>query len=146
MPPSEYSLKLQKGIVGGFAPPTPDYIFTVTRPKDHHELNITSAVRPEGTPSLQDAVPKSLKHDDHVQLLDELHGILKSIPTEKPPGSEDIYGMNTSIAWGSDDLTWYNGGPAGCQQGKSQVQPSEEEKKKFERAVEIVNHLVKEAK
>ncbi|KAG7085472.1 hypothetical protein E1B28_003033 [Marasmius oreades] len=146
MPPSEYSLRLQKGIIGGFAPPTPDHIFTVTRPKDQNSLNITSAVRPDGSPGLQSAVPKSLKHDDHVALLDELHGILKEIPTETPPGSQDIYGMNTSIAWGSDDLQWCNGGPAGCSHGTSQVQPTEEHKKKFERAVEIVNHLVKEAK
>ncbi|KAK7030895.1 hypothetical protein VNI00_014005 [Paramarasmius palmivorus] len=145
MPPSEYSLRLQKGIVGGFAPPTPDHIYTVTRPKDHDSLNITAAVRPEGTPSLQDAVPKSLKHDDHAHLVEELHGILKSIPTENPPGSEDIYGLNTSIAWGSEDLTWINGGPQGCTGGHSQVQPTEEDKKKFQRAVEIVNELVNKA-
>ncbi|KAF9267036.1 hypothetical protein L218DRAFT_920744 [Marasmius fiardii PR-910] len=146
MPPNEYSLRLQKGIVGGFAPPTPDHIYTVTRPKDQNELNITSAVRPDGQPGLQSAVPKRVKHDDHAALVDELHGILKEIPTEKPAGSEDIYGLNTSIAWGSADLQWCNGGPQGCGGGKSEVEATEDHKKKFKRAVEIVEHLVNEAK
>jgi hypothetical protein len=163
MAPSEYSLRLQKGellvqcsgiaflislflgITGGFAPPTPNAIYTVTRPKDHSTLNITCAERPTGTPSLQDLAPKSRPHDaDAEKLVEELHGILKQLPTEVPMGSEDIYGMDTSIAWGSDDLMWCNGGPAGCGGGKSSVQPTQEQKKSFRRAVEIVEELVKE--
>jgi hypothetical protein len=94
--------------------------------------------------SLEDAGTKSLNKDssDTSDLIDELHGILKSIPTEQPPGSEDIYGMDTSIAWGSDDLEWVNGGPQGCGGGRSAVQPTEEDKAKYKRAVEIVNTLV----
>jgi hypothetical protein len=53
--------------------------------------------------------------------------------------------MDTSIAWGSDDLQWMNGGPQGCGGGKSQKQANDEEKAKFKRAVEIVNHLVGKA-
>ena len=103
-----------------------------------------SAIRPDGTPSLQDFAPKFLSStDDHTgQLLDELHGILKTIPTEFPPGSEDIYGLDTSIAWGSDDLQWMNGGPQGCSGGESKVKPSDEDKAKFKRAVDIVHELV----
>ncbi|KAL1718914.1 hypothetical protein EV715DRAFT_252133 [Schizophyllum commune] len=144
MPPAEFSLRLQHGITGGFAPPTPNAIHTLTRPLNQTTLAVTSAIRPEGTPSLQDAVPKQLNAEDAhtTQLLDELHGILKSIPTEQPPGSEDIYGLDTSIAWGSDDLMWCNGGPSGCGGGESYVKPTEEEKAKFKRAVEIVKELV----
>ena len=36
-----------------------------------------------------------------------------------------------------------NGGPAGCSGGVSTVQPTEEDKAKFKRAVEIVYELVK---
>jgi hypothetical protein len=101
-------------------------------------------VRPDGTPSLQEALPKSLPvSDPHTaSLVNELHGILKVIPTEYPPGSEDIYGQDKSIAWFSEDLQWMNGGPQGCVAGTSEVRPSEEDKAKFIRAVEIVHELV----
>lgn len=77
--------------------------------------------------------------------MDELHSILKGIPTEQPPGSEDIYGLDTSIAWQSDDMEWYNGGPQGCGGGESFVKATDEDKKQFKRAVEIVNELVQRA-
>ncbi|KAJ7061350.1 hypothetical protein C8F01DRAFT_1139737 [Mycena amicta] len=147
MPPAEYFVRLQHGITGGFAPPTPNSLYTIAKSSDAASLTITAAVRPDGTPSLQEAAPKSLAPDSATDgLVDELHSILKSIPTESPPGSEDIYGLDTSIAWGSDDLEWYNGGPAGCGGGNSTVKATEEDKKKFRRAVEIVNELVGEAK
>ncbi|KAJ4463899.1 hypothetical protein C8R41DRAFT_898733 [Lentinula lateritia] len=144
MAPSEYSLRLQKGITGGFAPPTPSFIATITRPVDSDSLNITSASRPDGTPDLQSFAPKTLA----LGLIDELHGILKELPTEEPRGSEDIYGLDTSIFWGSDDLQWMNGGMGGVtgQPGSSTVQPTPEQKAQFKRAVEIVEALVGEAK
>ena len=107
---------------------------------------ITAAIRPDGTPTLQDAVPKSLAPSaETTALVDELEGILKTIPTESPPGSEDIYGLNIGLAYGSDDLMWMNGGPQGCGGGQSSVKATEEDKKKFKRAVEIVEKLVGEA-
>ncbi|KDR74839.1 hypothetical protein GALMADRAFT_249744 [Galerina marginata CBS 339.88] len=144
MPVGEYSLRLQSGITGGFAPPTPNAIHTITMPLNSESLTIASAIRPSGTPSLQDIAPKfiSVKKDDTSALVDELHGILKELPTEVPPGSEDIYGLDTSIAWGSDDLMWCNGGPQGCGGGTSSVQATAEQKAKFKRAVDIVNELV----
>ncbi|KAJ8482262.1 hypothetical protein ONZ45_g15009 [Pleurotus djamor] len=147
MAPSEFSLRLQHGITGGFAPPTPNAIHTVTKAENNTQnLFITSAVRPDGTPHLEEALPKNLAHDDNVNsLVEELHGILKSIPTESPPGSEDIYGLDTSIAWGSNDLMWCNGGPQGCGGGESFVKASEEDKQKFSRAVAIVKELVEKA-
>lgn len=70
---------------------------------------------------------------------------MKELPTEQPPGSEDIYGLNTGIVWGSSNLEWANGGPQGCGGGKSTVQVTEEQKAKFKRAVEIVKQLVDKA-
>ncbi|KAJ7436830.1 hypothetical protein FB451DRAFT_1306702 [Mycena latifolia] len=146
MAPAEYYFRLQRGITGGFAPPTPSAIYTLTRAAGAPSLAITAAVRPSGTPALQDAAPKALAPDDSTTaLVDELHGILKTIPMESPPGSEDIYGLDTSIMWGSDDLEWCNGGPQGCGGGTSMVQASEDDKKKFKRAVEIVEELVRKA-
>lgn len=107
-----------------------------------------SAIRPDGALGLQEALPEYIRSEDkHItSLVDELHGILKVIPTEIPPGSEDIYGLNTSIFWGSEDLVWNNGGPQGCSGGSSEVQPTPEEKAKFKRAVEIVHELVQKDK
>lgn len=82
-------------------------------------------------------------NDETAALVDELQEILKSIPTEEPLGSEDIYGLNTGIMWASDDLVWANGGPEGCVGGESMVQATQEQKVKFKRAVEIVKELVK---
>ncbi|KAF9078490.1 hypothetical protein BDP27DRAFT_1252179 [Rhodocollybia butyracea] len=152
MAPQEYSLRIQKGITGGFAPPTPSLIATITRPKNSDSLNIAASKRPDGTPELQSFAPKTLGSDSSTKsaetLIDELHGILKELPTEQPPGSEDIYKLDTSIFWGSDDLQWYNGGPSGVsgQPGSSSVQPTAEQKAQFKRAVEIVDALVDEAK
>ncbi|KZT01592.1 uncharacterized protein LAESUDRAFT_731002 [Laetiporus sulphureus 93-53] len=143
----EFSLRLQHGITGGFAPPTPNAIYTITGIPSQGLLNITGAVRPDGTPSLQEVHPKSLSATDvnNAALLGELHEILKSIPTEHPPGSEDIYGMDTSIAYGSEDLMWMNGGPQGCGGGVSETQATDEDKAKFKRAVQIVEELVGKA-
>jgi len=147
MAPSEFALRLQHGITGGFAPPTPSAIYSLVKPATQTLITIDSAVRQDGTPNLvSDASPKSLSSSDADKLVDELHGILKTIPTESPPGSQDIYGMDTSIFWGSEDLQWCNGGPQGCNGSDSSVQATAEDKAKFKRAVEIVNQLVKTAK
>jgi len=52
--------------------------------------------------------------------------------------------LNTSIFFGSDELQWGNGGPQGCGGGRSEVQPTAEQKEKFKRAVEIVKQLTAE--
>ncbi|KXN81991.1 hypothetical protein AN958_03338 [Leucoagaricus sp. SymC.cos] len=143
MAPQEYSLRLQKGIKGGFAPPIPDHIYTLTKASAKSDLLIASAKREPGQPSLQDLLPKNVPHtDDNEKLVEELHGILRELPMENPPGSEDIYGLDTSIAWGSEDLEWCNGGPEGCGGGKSSIQATAEQKEKFKRAVDIVQQLV----
>lgn len=134
------------GITGGFAPPTPSAIHTITALSTQPVINISSAIRPDGTPALQDALPKSLKHNDHTAAaVYELYSILKTLPIESPPGSQDIYGMDTSIAFAHGDFVWMNGGPQGCGSGVSQTQATAEDKAKFKRAVEIVNELVAKA-
>jgi hypothetical protein len=135
------------GIQGGFAPPTPDAIYTINKLSTNTYLLIQGNVRQGGSPNLEEIAPKSLESSqtDTEDLVNELHDILKTLPTELPQGSEDIYALNTSIAWGSEDFAWNNGGPEGCGGGTSSVQPTPEEKSKFERAVEIVDALVKKA-
>ncbi|EJD02490.1 uncharacterized protein FOMMEDRAFT_168940 [Fomitiporia mediterranea MF3/22] len=150
MSPAEFSLRLQHGITGGFAPPTPSAIHTLTKSKEQNHVLIASATREDGSPCLYTATSKSISleadtPDSETMLIGELYSILKSIPTESPPGSDDIYGLDTSIAWYSDDLTWINGGPSGCVRGTSAIQASAEDKAKFRRAVGIVNELILKA-
>ena len=137
---------MPSGIAGGFAPPTPDAVHVITKDSENASVNVASQVRPPGTRTLLDPALKSLHVDDSHSLVDELHGILKELPTEQPPGSQDIYGMNTSIVWADDSLQWQNGGPQGCGGGTSMVQATQEQKVKFERAIEIVDELVGKAK
>ncbi|KAG6864515.1 hypothetical protein C0991_009002, partial [Blastosporella zonata] len=129
-------------IAGGFAPPIPDAIYTIDKASDTSQLFVQSQIRPDGTPDLQLAPSQSLSAEDHDVLITKLHNILKDLPTEQPPGSQDIYGLNTSIAWMSDDLEWYNGGPAGCGGGESFVQPTEEQKANFKTAVDIIHAVM----
>jgi hypothetical protein len=137
------------GITGGFAPPTPTAIHTITLAQDKPStLQVTSARRQDGTAGLSEAVPKSLSVDhSSSELVEELESILKNLPTEQPPGSEDIYGFDTQIFWGSENLQWWNGGPEGCGggPGSSTVQVNDEQKAQFKRAVEIVNELTSKA-
>ena len=69
-------------------------------------------------------------------LIEELQSILKSIP-----GGQDIYGLDIGIVWGSKDLEWQNVGSDGCG-GESNVKATDEQKKKFKRALEIADALV----
>lgn len=137
------------GITGGFAPPTPLARFALTREQDKPHIDIQSSKRVDGVAAGPDSFAEpelkqlSLSKDDTEKLVSELYGILKDIPTESPPGSEDIYGLDTGIMWGSDSFTWANGGPGGCGTGTSEVQASDEDKTKFKRAVAIVEELVK---
>jgi hypothetical protein len=102
---------------------------------------ITSATRKPGSPDLEPGEPRMVPATKIAKLVDELEGILKSIPTEQPPGSEDIYGLDTSIAWANQEFEWYNGGPQGCGGGESFVKPTEEDRAKFKRAVEIAQKI-----
>jgi len=122
------------GVTGGFAPSAPTDVKTVTFTPQEKTLQITS--------SPSDPTPTSAEKDEAADaLIKELQSILKSIPTEEPRGSEDIYGLGIGIMWGSDDFVWQNVGPEGCG-GKSDVQATDEDKKKFKRALEIADALV----
>jgi len=145
MAPAEFFIKLQRGITGGFAPPTPSAIYTiVASPQPPNTILISAAKRPDGQPQLSAAAEKSVSLGENAKLIDELETILKGLPIENPPGSEDIYGLDISILYGSANVEWANGGPAGCSGGTSAVHATAEQKAQFKRAVEIVSHLVGE--
>ncbi|KAF4465080.1 hypothetical protein FALBO_8083 [Fusarium albosuccineum] len=138
MAPSEFQIRLQKGITGGFAPPTPSLILIISA--DGSDTLKILEQRPGDT----DKPEKTVATADYEGLIDELRGILKELPTEQPPGSEDIYGLDTGIAWaGNDDdgWVWTNGGPQGCVGGESFVQASADQKAQFARAADIVYEI-----
>ncbi|KAE8166095.1 hypothetical protein BDV40DRAFT_256770 [Aspergillus tamarii] len=141
---SEYSIRLQKGIEGGFAPPTPSAILKLFKSAGDSDIIIHESIRPDGEPHLEPKPEKTLNSsDEEVQdLITELYEILQTLPLESPPGSEDIYRMDTSISWSSDDFEWCNGSPQGCMREESDVHPSEAERNMFMRAVDIVRELV----
>ncbi|KZO98065.1 hypothetical protein CALVIDRAFT_562456 [Calocera viscosa TUFC12733] len=143
MAPSEFFVVLQKGIAGGFAPPTPSAVYTLTAsPENPTVVLAQSQTREDGSPYLSEAAaPKAVEKSSAQSKLDELYSILKELPTEQPIGSEDIYGLDTSIFFGSSDLEWRNGGPQGCGGGQSEVQASSQQKALFKRAVDIVESL-----
>jgi len=154
MAPSQYSVMLQHGITGGFAPPTPNAIHTLSRSSGAEDLLIQSLIRPSGTPNLLPAslTPNKLsaKAPSTEELIDELQSILKAIPAS-PEGSKDIYGLDTMILFESespsesskpDTFKWANAGPQGCAGGYSEHQATDEDKAKFKRAVDIVTSLV----
>ena len=61
--------------------------------------------------------------------------------------SEDIYGMDTSIAFGTEGFEWINKAPAGCIHGISEVQPTEEVRCSFlERSSSLLLSLGMSAK
>ncbi|KAF7364374.1 hypothetical protein MSAN_01098000 [Mycena sanguinolenta] len=102
---------LTPGITGGSAPPTPSAIHTLTQSSANPPPSTTPSPssprhREDGTPSLSSASAKSLSAASPEALAEELHSILKTLPLEHASCSEDIYGMDVGIMWGSDDLEW----------------------------------------
>lgn len=107
------------------------------------EVTVASLVREPGRPDLENLPQRTISSTRTDDLVNELETILKAIPTEVPPGSEDIYGLDTGIAWYSTVFEWNNGGPQGCGGGVSEVQATDGQKEKFKRAVEIIEEIVK---
>lgn len=107
------------------------------------EVTVASLVREPGQSNLENLPQRTISSTRTDDLVNELETILKAIPTESPPGSEDIYGLDTGISWASTDFEWMNGGPGGCGGGTSEVQATDGQKRKFNRAVEIIEEIVK---
>jgi hypothetical protein len=139
------------GITGGFAPPTPTAIHDLTLdgldgPGNPHIFLLSRFPSDTATQELE-VKPKSIPiTDDTARLIGELGGILRKLPTEDFP-STDIYGKDIGIFWqGPDEFVWVNSAPEGCggsEGGSTTVTVTEDDKKAFDRAVEITEILVK---
>ncbi|KAF7364362.1 hypothetical protein MSAN_01096600 [Mycena sanguinolenta] len=84
-------------ITGGTAPSS---VYTLAKSGAGAPSNLHS-LRAKTVPSLADAVRKSIPHpavDSHfTALVSKLLSTFKALLMEDPRGSEDIYGMDTSI-------------------------------------------------
>jgi len=130
-------LVLTEGIVGGFVPP-------------HQRLQVVLVERPGGggdvavkqSPARNAAATYKtgrLSAEDLSALTAQLKKLgLLHLPTELPPGCQDIYRLDTSLAVELDGRFWRNGGPAGCVHGQSKVQPTDAQRKTFAAAVKAV--------
>ncbi|KAL4071819.1 hypothetical protein V8B97DRAFT_2016017 [Scleroderma yunnanense] len=138
-----YQVRFQKGITGGFAPPTPSAIHTLSVNDDGTTLTIVSQTRPHGTPTLGDPVTRTLSvgSDNTADLLAELRTILSEIPPQYP-GAEDLYRKDISIITHQNSTGFAAYGSAAAHGVQP---PTEEQVGRFNRAVEIVNQLVARA-
>ncbi|KAK0109840.1 hypothetical protein ONS95_002511 [Cadophora gregata] len=138
MAPTEFSIRLQVGITGGFAPPSPSAIHTISRSSSSPTMDINSQQRAEGSHDLRPQPTKTLPVQTHSENLDYIYNTLKELPVEDPPGSEDIYGLDTGVNWNGEGLKWSNGGPEGCGSDFSNVQAGKGEKEKFGEVVKLI--------
>jgi len=106
-------------------------------------MNVASQQKPPGSHDLQPLPTKTLSVHAHNEQIDQIYNILKGLPVEEPPGSEDIYGLDTGVTWMGDRLEWSNGGPEGCGSDFSDVQVGKEEKDRFQKVVKLILEIVK---
>ncbi|KAK5992166.1 hypothetical protein PT974_05566 [Cladobotryum mycophilum] len=137
MAPAAFELRLQKGILGGFIPPRPTAIYTVTRDNAASSIEVTV----QTAENSMEPASKEFPVKDYEARINRILGILKQLPTENPPQSEDIFGLNIGISWMSDDFQWVNSAPQGCIPGISDKPATDEEKVLFEEAVDIVTDI-----
>lgn len=131
------------GIVSGFVPPNPSAVHDLTlEAQDTPHILLLSQFpsNPEAQPLKPKNIPVS---EDTTSLVKELEGILRKLPKEEVP-SADIYGRNIGIFWqGQDGFEWVNSAPQGCGASEGSTVVTEDDKKAFDRAVEITEVLVK---
>jgi hypothetical protein len=136
----------QTGIAGGFAPPLPSALHHLSlEPQDTSRILLLSQFPSNPELEQQDLRPKNIPiSGDTTSLVKELEAILRKLPTEEMP-SKDIYNRNIGIFWqGPDGFEWANSAPEGCGSFEdSTVAVTEDNRKAFDRAVEITEVLVK---
>ncbi|KAG8802822.1 hypothetical protein FRC17_006332 [Serendipita sp. 399] len=146
----QFYIRLTHGITGGIVPPNPTSVQTLTSSLADGQSSVLfqrTTRKPEerslpDEPTTQATLPSST-HSKVDDLIEELEGILKELPTEQPPGSKDIYGLDIGLMYGSDNVEWMNGGPAGCGGGWSDTEVTDKQIEQFKRAVAIVEELGK---
>lgn len=156
MAPSDFFVRLQKGnyyfrtvnstmlITPGIGEAPPPNLSIMFIREGDSDLTIRIAIREDGAAEPEERDPKTVAIADHEAAIDELHSILKRLPTEQPSGIQDIYGLDTGIQWMSADLEWYNRGPGDNGDGQSSLMPTEEQREDFKRAIQVIKEIAGE--
>jgi len=135
------------GILGGIVPPRPSAVHDLSfkPPANPHILLTSQFPFPSDSVTAQqlESKPKSIPiSNGTTDLVKELEGILRKLPTEEVP-SNDIYDRNIGIFWqGADGFMWVNSAPQGCGRFDSGIMVTDDDKKAFNRVVEITEILV----
>ncbi|RCI05863.1 hypothetical protein CU098_008256 [Rhizopus stolonifer] len=102
-----FGVMLVEGIVGGFAPPTPKKIIQIQNLDEGATITQQTLVPESGNDyHMQSA---NVSTEELASIGEKIKQTLKDLPTEHPPGSEDIYGLDIAIRFASDDFEWING-------------------------------------
>jgi len=134
-------VRLVRGVVGGIVPA--QMRLTAGLYEDGASCAVVVADFEGGaTAPLRGAVVPRLVLDALLSSLDQMGAW--DLPVERPFGSEDLYGMDTSL-WLSDGLRrWHNGAPSGCVRGRSEAQPTDAQRQTFAAAIERILAFVDE--
>ncbi|CAO3629218.1 unnamed protein product [Cunninghamella blakesleeana] len=135
-----FQIVVREGITGGFVGPTIKRAVQIDGDESQGASIQVSDLK-AGTKADYNTLGGDLMGKNKAFLssfIPEIKDLLKTLPIEEPAGSEDIYGLDTSITFFSDDFNWQNGGPGGCGHGKSSTQATEEQKEKFKALVDLI--------
>jgi len=128
-----------KGIVGGFVPAHVRLQVIIVPQGDKHTIVVKKHADRRAKPTY---LAGTLTKEQYADLFAELdkQGLWK-LPTEQPPGSQDVYRRDTSISARQGAKSWRNGGPAGCVHGQSKVKPTKKQIEQFTAIVVAIKKL-----
>lgn len=133
--PASYLL-VTEGIVGGFVAPHVRSQIVILDRGGKYELFIMKQADRRAEKTFRSGTLSDKKFNGLFRGLAK-QGVFE-LPRELPVGCQDIYKKDTSLAVFSGGKFWRNGGPAGCVQMQSKVQPSEEQLKVFDLVVTVL--------
>ncbi len=128
-----------EGIVGGFVPAHVRGRMVVVPRDDKFDLLVMKQPQRNDEVTYQKGTLTAEQFDELLAALDKA-GVWK-LPVESPPGCQDIYKKDTSIAIRGGDKFWRNGGPAGCVHGVSKIQPDKKQLETFGETVGLLKKL-----
>ncbi|RUP50916.1 hypothetical protein BC936DRAFT_137119 [Jimgerdemannia flammicorona] len=129
-----YRIQCKQGIVGGIVAPTVKQLVEIEGDKTGATVRFsTRKARRE-----YNTLKGEISGQEVQTLVSDLRSELHNLPTEQPVGAQDIYGFDISISFDWNDFHWQNGGPEGCVQFTSSVQPTVAQKQKFKELVDRI--------